>query len=80
MSGCAPTAVVSAGFAQRTFGGADLAVGKSISLDGHPFTIVGAIDPDFFGIEVGRTVDVYAPLCAQTILQPECSTIGAAGT
>ena len=66
--GCAPTAVVSAGFAQRTFGSADSSVGKSISLNGHPFTIVGAIDPDFFGIEVGRTVDVYAPLCTQAIL------------
>jgi predicted permease len=66
--GCAPVAAVSAGFAQREFGGAEQAVGKSVSLNGHPFTVVGAIDPDFFGINIGRTVDVYTPQCAQTLL------------
>jgi len=65
--GCAPVAVVSDGFAQRELGGAQSAVGRSISLDGHPFDVVGVVAPSFFGMQVGRAVDVYVPLCTQPI-------------
>ncbi|HXY31847.1 MAG TPA: ABC transporter permease [Gemmatimonadaceae bacterium] len=66
--GCAPTAAVSAGFALREHGSLQGAVGKMVSLNGRPFTIVGVVDPDFFGIEVGRSADVYAPICAQDVV------------
>jgi predicted permease len=65
--GCPGVVTVSGGFATREFGAAIPAVGKTLSLEGHPFTIVGVTDPGFFGIDVGRAVDVYAPVCAQTI-------------
>ncbi|HKV49756.1 MAG TPA: ABC transporter permease [Gemmatimonadaceae bacterium] len=66
--GCGGVAVVSGGFAAREFGGAAAAVGKVLSLDGHPMEIVGVSDPRFSGIEVGRRADVFVPLCAVDLL------------
>lgn len=65
--GCAPVAVVSDGFARRELGGVASAVGHRLSLDGHPFDVVGVTEPSFFGMEVGSSVDVYVPLCTQPI-------------
>ena len=61
--GCSGAAVVSGGFAERELGGPASAVGRTLSLDGHPVPIVGVADPRFFGIEVGRKADVFVPLC-----------------
>jgi hypothetical protein len=44
--------------------GAKDIVGRTLTLDGAPFTIVGVTPPAFFGMEVGRTFDVAAPLGA----------------
>jgi len=65
--GCAGVAVVSAGFAEREFGDAGRAVGRLLTLDGHAMQVVGVTDPDFFGLSVGRTADIYVPLCAQEL-------------
>jgi len=61
--GCSGVAVVSGGFADRELGGAASAVGRTLSLEGHPVPVVGVADPRFFGIEVGRKADVFVPLC-----------------
>ena len=66
--GCASVAVVSDAFAQRELGGVASAVGRPLSLDGHSFDVVGVVEPSFFGMEVGSSVDVYVPLCTQAIL------------
>ncbi|HWH02697.1 MAG TPA: ABC transporter permease [Gemmatimonadales bacterium] len=65
--GCPGVITVSGGFAERELGGMTRAVGTTVSLEGHPFTVVGVTDPNFFGVEVGRTIDIYAPVCAQGI-------------
>jgi putative ABC transport system permease protein len=66
--GCAaPPAVISYGFWQREFGGDPSAVGRSLTLDGHPYDIVGVTPAEFFGVEVGRTFDVAVPLCAEPL-------------
>ena len=57
-------AVISYRFWQRHFGGAADAIGRSLTLDGVPFTVIGVTPPAFFGMEVGRTFDVIAPLGA----------------
>ena len=67
--GCPATAVASLGFARREFGGATEAVGRTVSLDGHPFAIAGVVEQRFTGLEVGRTTELYAPLCAEAVLQ-----------
>ena len=64
--GCqAPPAVLGYGFWQREYGGDASVVGRSITLDGHSFDIVGVAPASFFGVEVGRAFDVAAPLCAE---------------
>ena len=53
-----PAAVVSYGFWQRHYGGAADAVGRTLVLNGVPFTVVGVTPPSFFGPTVGRSFDV----------------------
>jgi putative ABC transport system permease protein len=55
-------AVISYDFWQRRFGGAADAIGRPLSIDDIPFTIVGVMPPAFFGPEVGRDFDVIVPL------------------
>ena len=55
-------AVISSGFWQRRFGGDPATVGKRITLDDTPFTIIGVAPPKFFGFEVGGNPDLWFPL------------------
>jgi putative ABC transport system permease protein len=57
-----PVAVISYGFWQRRYGGAADAVGRTLRLNGLPFTIVGVTPPSFFGPTVGRSFDVAVPI------------------
>jgi predicted permease len=63
-----PVAVVSHGFWQRRFGGASDIVGRTITLNRVPFTVIGVADPGFFGPDVGRTFDVAVPLGTMTLI------------
>ena len=64
-------AVISNAFWQREFGGRGNVIGSKLSLDGHPFEIVGVTPPSFFGLEVGRDFDVALPLCAEPAIHRE---------
>ena len=66
--GCPAVAVVSAALWEREFGSPRGLEGASIRLDGHRFEVVGVVDHRFTGINVGRAIHVYAPLCAKEIL------------
>ena len=65
--GCPAVAVLSYGFWQDHYGGAESAVGETLSLSNHPFQIIGASSPGFFGTEVGKKFDVAIPICAAAI-------------
>jgi predicted permease len=67
--GCAPTAVLGYDFWQRQYGGDPEILGRSISIDGHPFQILGVGRAGFTGIDVGRAVDFYVPLCTDPIVR-----------
>jgi len=70
--GCgSPMAVISYSFWQREFGGDAQALGKKLSLDGHPVTVMGVTPPEFFGVEVGRNFDVAVPICAESWISGE---------
>lgn len=64
-----PVAIISHGFWRREFGGDPSAVGKTLSLDGHSFTIIGVTPQDFFGVQVGRAFDVAVPFGAEPIIR-----------
>ena len=63
--------VISNAFWQREFGGRSEVIGSKLSLDGHPFEILGVTPPSFYGLEVGRSFDVALPLCSEPVLHGE---------
>jgi len=65
--GCPAIAVLSYGFWQEHYGGAASAIGNMISLDSHPFEIVGVTPAGFHGLDVGVKFDVAAPICATVL-------------
>ena len=66
--GCgAQGAVISDSFWQREFGGRSTALGSTITLNGHPFQVIGVTPSSFYGLEVGEKFDVAIALCAQPI-------------
>src|SRR5580704_9548213 len=74
--GCgSPPAVISYAFWQREYAGGPDILGRMISLEGHPFEIVGITPPNFTGIDVGRQFDVAVPLCSEALIHGELSLI-----
>src|SRR5215813_11268685 len=68
--GCPAVAVITHAFWQSEYGGSADIVGKSITMNGQPFQIVGVTEPPFFGVEYGYYAPIWAPQCAGTILRP----------
>ncbi|MGH9591477.1 MAG: ABC transporter permease, partial [Bryobacteraceae bacterium] len=73
--GCAGAAVLSYPFWQSRFGGAASAVGSTLSIEGHPFPVIGVAAPNFFGTEVGSTFDVAVPICSDAIIEGANSSL-----
>jgi predicted permease len=73
--GCPGVAVVSYGFWQDHFGGAESAVGSTLSLDNHSFSVIGVSAPGFSGLEVGNKFDVAIPICSAAIFDGPISRI-----
>jgi len=70
-----PAAVISYSFWQREFGGDPSVVGKELTLDAQPFTIIGVTPAGFFGMEVGRRFDVAVPICSEPLTGRESSVL-----
>src|SRR5438034_3744095 len=66
-----PVAVISYGYWKRRFALDPSAIGRSIRIDGTPFTIVGVTPPDFFGLEVGSSPDITVPIMMQPVVMPD---------
>ena len=63
-----PSAVISYRLWQREFGGAADVIGRRISVDRAPFTVVGVTPPEFFGLVTGRSFDVVIPIGTQPLV------------
>ncbi len=69
--GCpTPVAVLSHGFWQRQYGGAQDVVGRTLRVYGVPMTIAGVSEQGFTGLDVGRSFDVAIPICAEAVVRP----------
>jgi predicted permease len=68
--GASPAAVISYSYWVKRFGRDPLAVGKAITVNGVPFTLVGVAAPEFFGVEPGASIDVWIPLQTQPQIDP----------
>jgi predicted permease len=65
-----PIAVLSYGYWQRKFGGDPLVLNQTITVNGHPLTIVGVSDRRFTGIQVGSSVDIMVPIMMKAEMTP----------
>ena len=63
--------VISYGYWMRRFGGEAAAVGRNVTLNNVPFTIVGVTPAEFYGVQPGRAVDLWLPLHAGSQVIPE---------
>jgi predicted permease len=68
--GAHPVVVISHHYWRRRFASDPAIVGKSISVNGHPFTIIGVTPPEFFGAIVGEAPDFWAPAMMTEQISP----------
>jgi predicted permease len=65
-----PVAVITYAFWEKVFGLDPQVLGQVISLNQHPFNIVGVLPKTFCGPEIGNFATLYVPMSAQPILSP----------
>ena len=70
-----PVAVISYRYWQSRYSGAADVIGRTLTIERVPFTIVGVIPPEFFGIEVGRTFDVAIPFGTEPLIRGKESAL-----
>ncbi len=62
--------VLNYGYWQRAFGGSPTAVGKTVTLNGVPTTIVGVAEQRFVSLTPGSVADAWVPISARRRLIP----------
>ena len=68
--GANPVLVLSYGAWQSRFGSDPAIVGKSVRIDGAPFTVVGVAEKRFNGVRMGGVVDLFVPISMAGQLMP----------
>ncbi|MGH3183481.1 MAG: ABC transporter permease, partial [Streptosporangiaceae bacterium] len=68
--GAEPFAVLSDGYWRRRFGRDPAAIGRTLRLNGHAFTVIGVAPPGFFGETVGDAPDLFFPLAMTAQVDP----------
>ena len=69
-TGAPPVAVLSHAFWVRRFGASPSVIGRTISLNGQPFTIVGVAASRFVGVLAPLVGDFWVPLATDSLLRP----------
>ena len=77
--GASPVAAISYSYWVSRFGRDPKAVGKAITVNGVPFTLVGVTAPEFFGVQPGASIDVWIPLRTQPRIYPGWITYATPG-
>ena len=70
-----PVAVISYAMWQRRYAGAADVVGRRLTIERVPFTIVGVTARGFLGPDVGRSFDVAIPIGAEPLVHLERSAL-----
>ena len=63
-------AVLNYGFWQSSFGGSAGVIGKTVRLNGMPFTIVGVAEPKFDALTLANKYELWVPLSQHSKLVP----------
>ena len=72
-------AVISHGLWQRAFGGDAAIVGRTLTVSGHAFTIVGVAGPGFSGLTRGLAMDMWVPMATRPALTGDPRILEARG-
>lgn len=68
--GAEPSAILSHATWERAFGRDPGVVGRTVMLEGRPFTVVGVAAPGFSGHFIGFPVDAWVPLSMIEVFRP----------
>lgn len=68
--GGGPVAVASYTWFQRHFNGGSSALGTTIRIESHDYTLISVARPGFFGTTVGEPTDLWVPLAMETEVSP----------
>ena len=71
--GAAAVAVLHYGYWQRQYGGDPSVVGRTVRLNGRPFTIIGVAEQRFTFFTPGKSRDLWVPLEQRQFLRPRWS-------
>ena len=75
-----PVAVISHRLWRQRFASANDVVGRRLTVQRIPFTIVGVMPPGFFGPDVGRMTDVMLPFSAEPLVRGQETKLRDAGS
>jgi putative ABC transport system permease protein len=70
-----PTAVLSYRFWMARFAGDRSVLGSTIVVEGTPVVIVGVMPAAFFGVDVGRSPNIFVPLRLEPMLEKDRSEL-----
>jgi len=70
-----PVAMISYGYWKRRFGLSPSVIGRDISISGTRFTVIGVTPPEFFGVEVGASPDLFVPVLMQPTAMPDLENL-----
>jgi predicted permease len=70
-----PVAMISYGYWKRRFGLSPSVIGRDISISGTRFTVIGITPPEFFGLEVGTSPDLFLPVLMQPTAMPDLENL-----
>ena len=65
-----PVAMLSHRYWKRRFASDPTTVGRTITLSGRNFMIIGVTPPEFFGTVVGSNPDIFVPAMMQPVVMP----------
>ena len=68
--GASPVVVLGFDYWQRRFGSDPRVVNQSISINGHPFTIIGVAQPGFHSVAGGDTPAIFTPMMMKPQITP----------
>ena len=66
-----PVAVISHGFWERSFGSDPTIVGRTLTLNRTPYTVVGVAPKNFTGVFLGGGPALWLPMSRHVIIRPE---------
>lgn len=68
--GAGSVAVATYAWFQRHFNGDPSALGKTIRIQSHDYTLIGVARPGFSGVTVGKSTDLWIPLSMEAEMSP----------